>query len=150
MTVSDLLEQPCNILVISWLYQTCWNNLATSPIISTRTVNKLFQTCWQLGTSSHNFSTTRWQTCYKMWDVFGCTEDMRTRWCELRSQSFHVQDKREHEFHNSWWDLIGHYWVSTENSHKRSSKFERTQSWRKLAFKKANENCNSQPCFKRG
>jgi hypothetical protein len=23
MTVSDLLEQPCNILVISWLYQTC-------------------------------------------------------------------------------------------------------------------------------
>jgi hypothetical protein len=52
MTVSDLLEQPCyksdNInklvtsclnnlynIVILWLYRTCWNNLATSLIIST-------------------------------------------------------------------------------------------------------------------
>jgi hypothetical protein len=34
------------MLYISWLYQTCWNNLATSLIISTRlsqVVNSLFQ-----------------------------------------------------------------------------------------------------------
>jgi hypothetical protein len=43
------------------MYRTCWNNLATSLIISTRllqVVNNLYQTCWQLGTSSAN--TTCW------------------------------------------------------------------------------------------
>jgi hypothetical protein len=57
-----LTTQGCNKIVISWLYRTCWNNLATSLIISTRllqVVNNLFQTCWQLGTSSAN--TTCWQ-----------------------------------------------------------------------------------------
>ena len=47
---------------MSWLYRTCWNNLATSPIILTRllqVVNRLFQTCRQFGTSSSN--TTCWQ-----------------------------------------------------------------------------------------
>jgi hypothetical protein len=54
--------QACNNIVISRLYRTCWNNLATSLIISTRllqVVNSLFQTCWQLGISSAN--TTCWQ-----------------------------------------------------------------------------------------
>jgi hypothetical protein len=44
------------------LYWTCWNNLATNLIISTRllqVVNSLLQTCWQLGTSSAN--TTCWR-----------------------------------------------------------------------------------------
>jgi hypothetical protein len=76
--------QGCNNIVISWLYRTCWNNLATSLIMSSnllQVVNcSLFQTCWQLGTSSAN--TTCWrlvdvQTCYKMWDFYACT--CRTR-----------------------------------------------------------------------
>ena len=43
----------CNNIVIPWLYRTCWNNLVTSLIISTRLlpiVNSLFQTVdnlWQ-------------------------------------------------------------------------------------------------------
>jgi hypothetical protein len=54
--------QRCNNIVISWLYRTCRNNLATSLIISIRllqVVNSLFQTCWQLVTSSAK--TTCWQ-----------------------------------------------------------------------------------------
>jgi hypothetical protein len=47
------MTQGCNNIVISWLYQTCWNNLATSLIIS------FSQTCWQLETSSAN--TTCWR-----------------------------------------------------------------------------------------
>jgi hypothetical protein len=43
---------------MSWLYRTCWNNLATSLIISTR----LFQTCWQLVTSSAK------KTCWRLVD----------------------------------------------------------------------------------
>jgi hypothetical protein len=45
-------QQGCNNTAISWLCRTCWNNLVTSLIISTRLlqiVNSLFQTCWQLG-----------------------------------------------------------------------------------------------------
>jgi hypothetical protein len=59
--VTRLTTQGCNNIVISWLYRTCWNNLATSLIISTRLlqiVNSFFQTCWQLGTSNAN--TTCW------------------------------------------------------------------------------------------
>jgi hypothetical protein len=55
-------QQGCDNIVISWLYWTCSNNLATSLIISTRllqVVNSLFHTCWQLGTSSAN--TTCWR-----------------------------------------------------------------------------------------
>jgi hypothetical protein len=43
--VTRLTTQGCNNIVISWLYRTCWNNLATSLIISTRLlqiVNSLF------------------------------------------------------------------------------------------------------------
>jgi hypothetical protein len=53
--VTRLTTQGCNNIVISWLYRTWWNNLATSLIIPTRLlqdVNSLFQTCWQLGISS--------------------------------------------------------------------------------------------------
>jgi hypothetical protein len=60
--VTRLTTQGCNNIVISWLYRTYWNNLATSLIIPTRllqVVNSLFQTCWQLGTSSAN--TTCWR-----------------------------------------------------------------------------------------
>jgi hypothetical protein len=60
--VTRLTTQGCNNIVISWLHRTCWNNLATSLIISTRLlqfVNSLFQTCWQLGTSSAK--TTCWR-----------------------------------------------------------------------------------------
>jgi hypothetical protein len=59
--VTRLTTQGCNNTVISWLYRTCWNNLVTSLVISTRLlqiVNSLFQTCWQFGTSSVN--TTGW------------------------------------------------------------------------------------------
>jgi hypothetical protein len=47
--VTRLTTQGCNNIVISWLDRTCWNNLATSLIISTRllqVVNSLFQTCY--------------------------------------------------------------------------------------------------------
>ena len=60
--VTRLTTQGCNNIVISRLYRTCWNNLATSLIISTRSlqvVNRLFQTCWQLGTSSANTTCRR-------------------------------------------------------------------------------------------
>jgi hypothetical protein len=43
-----LTTQGCNNTAISRLYRTCWNNLVTSLIISTRLlqiVNSLFQTC---------------------------------------------------------------------------------------------------------
>ena len=61
--VTTLCRQPCNILVISRLYQTCCNNLATSLIMPSnllQVVNSLFQTCCNnTGTSSAN--TTCWQ-----------------------------------------------------------------------------------------
>jgi hypothetical protein len=50
--VTRLTTQGCNNTVVTWLYRTCWNNLAKSLIISTRLLTALFQTCWQLGTSS--------------------------------------------------------------------------------------------------
>jgi hypothetical protein len=46
-----------NIVISRRLYRTCWNNLATNLIISTRLlqdVHSSFQTCWKLGTSSAN------------------------------------------------------------------------------------------------
>ena len=52
-------------IVISWLYRTCWNSLATSLIISTRLlqiVNSLFHTCRQLGTS-------QWRNSYELYPV---------------------------------------------------------------------------------
>jgi hypothetical protein len=84
MTVSDLLEQPCyksdNInklvtscinnlynIVISWLYQTCWNNLATSLIIFVTSclnnlynivISWLYQTCWNNLATSLIISTS--------------------------------------------------------------------------------------------
>jgi hypothetical protein len=62
--VTRLATQGCNNTAISWLDRTCWNNLATSLIISTRllqVVDSLFQTCWQLVTSS---PTACWETYY--------------------------------------------------------------------------------------
>ncbi len=69
----------CNIFGMSRLYQTCWNNLATSLIMSSsllQVVNSLFQTCCNnMGTSSENttcwqllnrFVTTCLQTCYNL------------------------------------------------------------------------------------
>jgi hypothetical protein len=57
--VTRLTTQGCNNIMISWLLETCWNNLARSLIISSRLlqiVHSLFQeltssantTCWQL------------------------------------------------------------------------------------------------------
>ena len=47
---TSLCRQPCKILVISWLYQTCWNNLVTSLIMPSslplQVVHNLFQTCY--------------------------------------------------------------------------------------------------------
>ena len=47
--VTTLCRQPCNILVVPWLYQTCYNNLVTSLIMPSsllQVVNSLFQTCY--------------------------------------------------------------------------------------------------------
>ena len=54
--VTKLTTQDCNNIVISWLYQSCWNNLVTSLIVPSsllRVVNSLFQTC-----STSNANTT--------------------------------------------------------------------------------------------
>jgi hypothetical protein len=51
MTVSGLLDQSCNILVISWLYQTCYNNLVTFL---------LYHDCIRL------VRTTLWHSCHIM------------------------------------------------------------------------------------
>jgi hypothetical protein len=90
--------------VISSIYHdhwTCWNNLATSLIISSslvQVVNSLFQNCWQLGTSSAN-TTCNWrQTCYEMWDSYVCRWDFHPkldgkhvcRWIYIRRVS-HLQ-----------------------------------------------------------
>ena len=61
MTVSDLLEQPCN-------KSDNINKVVTSCS------NSLFQTCWQLGTSSAN--TTCWRLVGRLatrCDIFMCT-----------------------------------------------------------------------------
>jgi hypothetical protein len=90
--VTKLTTQGCNNIVISWLYRTCWNNLGTNLIVSTRllqVVNSLTNsTTWQLNSSTtttawqlnslttwdkqceHNLLTACWQTCYKMWDFY--------------------------------------------------------------------------------
>jgi hypothetical protein len=55
---STLATQCCNILVISWLYRTCWNNLAISLIMPSR-----LTACSKLVTTTgnkqceHNMST---------------------------------------------------------------------------------------------
>jgi hypothetical protein len=70
--VTRLTTQGCSNIVLSWLYWTCWNNLATSLIISTRllqVVNRLFQTCWQLGTS--RAKTTCWRLATRC-ETFAC------------------------------------------------------------------------------
>ena len=71
--VTRLTTQCCNNIFISWLYQTCWSNLATSLIISTRLlpiVNSLLHTCWQLGSSSAN--TTCWRLVGRLVVVTSC------------------------------------------------------------------------------
>ena len=74
--VTRLTTQGCNNIIITWLYQICWNNLATSLIISTRllqVVNSLFRACWQLGTSSAN--TTCWRLVGRLatrCEIFAC------------------------------------------------------------------------------
>jgi hypothetical protein len=52
--VARLTTQVCNNIAITWLHQTCWNNLATSLIIYQQGCYMLLTTCWQ--------------TCDKMWD----------------------------------------------------------------------------------
>jgi hypothetical protein len=47
---TTLCHQPCNILVISWLYQTCQNNLVTSLI--------MHQACYKLRTACSKRVTT--------------------------------------------------------------------------------------------
>jgi hypothetical protein len=43
--VTRLTTQGCNNIVISWLYRTCWNNLATSLIIYQQGYYKLLTAC---------------------------------------------------------------------------------------------------------
>jgi hypothetical protein len=79
--VTRLRTQCCNNIVIWWLYRTCWNNLATIMIVSTRllqVVNSLFQTCWQLGTSSAN--TTCWRLVGRLatrCEIFTCVVEYK-------------------------------------------------------------------------
>jgi hypothetical protein len=84
------MTQGCNNIVISWLYRTCWNNLALSLIISTRLLQIVHThslhvpnllTTWDKQ-CEHNLLTACWQTCYKMWDSCGVYtwELTRARW----------------------------------------------------------------------
>jgi hypothetical protein len=73
-TVTRLTKQGCNNIVISWLYRTCWNNLATSLIISTRlfqAVNNLWQAWWHC------------QTCYKVGET-----SLIQAWCNKNVTSW--------------------------------------------------------------
>jgi hypothetical protein len=88
----------CNSIVISWLYRTYWNNLATTLIMPSsllQVVNSLFQTCWQLGTSAVN--TTCWWLAGRL----------ATR-CEILTQSI---DKATYHI----------IWISQENIYSRFS-----------------------------
>jgi hypothetical protein len=63
-----LSRQPCNILVISWLYQTCWNNLVASLIMPSSLLEAV-KACFKLVTTTgnkqceHNLSTACEQIC---------------------------------------------------------------------------------------
>ena len=67
INIFSLHLQDCNNIVISWLYQTCWNNLAAGLIISTRVVT------WDKQ-CKYNLFTFSWQTCYKLWNFSVCVE----------------------------------------------------------------------------
>jgi hypothetical protein len=60
--VTTMFRQPCNILVISWLYQTCQNDLVTG-LICHQSCYKLLTACSKLDTTTgnkqceHNLST---------------------------------------------------------------------------------------------
>jgi hypothetical protein len=91
--VTRLTTQGCNNTAISWLYRTCWNNLATSLIISTRLlqiVNSFSQTCWQLVTSSAK--TTCWRLVDKLvtrCEIFACVYNKCQSGCILASRESH-------------------------------------------------------------
>jgi hypothetical protein len=95
-------------IVISWLYRTCWNNLATSLIISTRllqVVNSLFQTCWQLGTSSAK--TTCCQLVGRLatrCEIFACVENeqQRSKYRSLWNTRYYV---------GFWRNVIAHRYL---------------------------------------
>ena len=90
--VTRFTTQGCNSIVISWLYRTYWNNLATTLIMPSsllQVVNSSFQTCWQLGTSAVN--TTCWWLAGRL----------ATR-CEILTQSI---DKTTYHI----------IWISQEN-----------------------------------
>jgi hypothetical protein len=82
MVLSDLLQGCSNksegwqhkVVTISWPYWTCWNNLATSLIVSTRLLQVVsyLLTTWDKQ-CEHNLLTACWQTCYKMWDFCLCS-----------------------------------------------------------------------------
>jgi hypothetical protein len=73
------MTQGCNNIVISWLYRTCWNNLETSLIISTKLLpacstlvdnlgqavrNNLLTACWQSSTRCAIFTRVHYgSTC---------------------------------------------------------------------------------------
>jgi hypothetical protein len=69
------------ILLYHDCIMTCWNNLATSLITSTRllqVVNRLSHTCWQLGTSSAN--TTCWRLVGRLatrCEIFTCVSRLK-------------------------------------------------------------------------
>jgi hypothetical protein len=72
-----LTTQGCNNIVISWLYRTCWNNLATSLITSTKLLQLLTRVVPNLLTTwdkqcEHNLLPACW-TFYKMWDLCVCS-----------------------------------------------------------------------------
>jgi hypothetical protein len=104
------MTQGCNIIVISWLYRTCWNNLATSLIVSTRllqVVNSLFQTSWRLvgrlATRCEIFTRVHTYTC-----VFTYVHKLASFWVHW---SYHVgksPDQRSQEISRlrSWKPLF--------------------------------------------
>ena len=102
--VTRLTTQGYNNTAISSLYRTCWNNLVTSLIISTRLL--------QIVTSSAK--TTCWQTCYKIWDFCVCTRKNLTT-CQQDMSATCLQQACQHTSCNNAIILSSCYMVVTRN-----------------------------------
>ncbi len=73
--VTRSTTQCCNNIVISWLYQTCWNNLATSLIISTRLLQIVNNCCILVDNLGQAVRTTCWQLVGRLvtsCEIFAC------------------------------------------------------------------------------
>ena len=101
-----MFRQPCNVLVISWRYQTCQNDLVTG-LICHQSCYKLLTACSKLDTTNgnkqceHNLSTACEQIRIKNVCVFTCV----WKWCVKASKPRSVKLIQN----DSYQDLFDNY-----------------------------------------